>query len=111
MAISTESCGPSRKTFSILGTEFVPDADELPVCVWPIPLSFAAGGGLIQPTHLVFVEPSPPGGDVNGDGVVDVDDLLQVLLLWGVCPGCSADLDGNGVVDVDDLVLVFVNWT
>ena len=46
-------------------------------------------------------------GDVNGDGVVDVDDLNIVINImirkatmerWP-----AADLDGNGVVDVDDL--------
>ncbi|MBR6285255.1 MAG: hypothetical protein IKR25_13340 [Muribaculaceae bacterium] len=46
-------------------------------------------------------------GDVNGDGVVDVDDLNIVINImvrkttmerWP-----AADLDGNGIVDVDDL--------
>lgn len=51
-------------------------------------------------------------GDVTGDGVVDVDDLLDVLGAWGdFCPdpcepGCAADIDGNTTVDVNDLLAV-----
>jgi hypothetical protein len=48
--------------------------------------------------------------DVNGDGVVDVDDMVALILAWGPCPGCPADVNGDGVVDVDDLVEVILNW-
>jgi T5SS/PEP-CTERM-associated repeat protein len=62
---------------------------------------------------LVQVEGTPMiPGDINGDGVVDVDDLTAVILAWGVCPApCAADIDGNGVVDVDDLTQVILSWT
>ncbi len=50
-------------------------------------------------------------GDINGDGVVDVVDLLAVLAAWGPCPDCPEDLDGNGVVDVLDLLILLGNWT
>ena len=43
-------------------------------------------------------------GDLNGDGVVDVNDLLIMLSQWGQCAGCSGDLDGDGWVTVDDLL-------
>ncbi len=49
-------------------------------------------------------------GDVNGDGVVNVTDLLEVIGAWGACPGCPADLNGDGVVNVTDLLLVIGNW-
>ena len=40
-------------------------------------------------------------GDVNGDGVVNVVDLLELLGLWGPCPApCAADLNGDGDVGV-----------
>jgi hypothetical protein len=56
-----------------------------------------------------------PGiGDMNGDGVVNVQDLLLLFGAWGPCPdpptGCPADLNGDGDVDVQDLLLVFANW-
>ena len=49
-------------------------------------------------------------GDVNGDGLVDVSDLLAVMDAWGPCNGCSADLNGDGIVDVVDLLEVVGNW-
>ena len=42
-------------------------------------------------------EPSGPG---CGDGEVNVEDLTQVILNWGPCPGCDADVTGDGVVNV-----------
>ena len=52
-------------------------------------------------------------GDVNGDGSVDFDDLLDVLAAWGACggPPCPADLNGDGSVDFDDLLAVLANWS
>lgn len=50
-------------------------------------------------------------GDVNGDGMVDVTDLLDVVGSWGPCTDvCPADIDGNGIVDVSDLLTVVGNW-
>jgi hypothetical protein len=51
-------------------------------------------------------------GDVNGDGVVDVVDMLALLAAWGPCaPPCPADLDGDGVVSVTDFLLLLANWS
>jgi hypothetical protein len=59
-------------------------------------------------------------GDVTGNGVVDIDDLVAVITSWGTCPAppavCPADLPpsvggtGDGVVNIDDLVTVITNW-
>jgi hypothetical protein len=43
-------------------------------------------------------------GDLDGDGLVGVDDLLILLSQWGDCGGCAGDLDGDSVVGVDDLL-------
>ena len=49
--------------------------------------------------------------DINGDGVVDVLDLLLVISDWGACSGsCASDIDGNGAVDVLDLLEIIANW-
>lgn len=47
-------------------------------------------------------------GDVNGDGVVDVSDINQIIaLMLGNDPDpfifAAADIDGNGVIDVSDI--------
>ncbi len=61
-------------------------------------------------TFTVLPVGCPAQGDVDGDGIVDFDDLLAVLGAFGPCPdppGCPpADLDGDGVVDPDDLLTV-----
>ena len=49
-------------------------------------------------------------GDVDGDGVVGFNDLVQVLGVWGICSGCPEDLveDGGGL---NDLLVVLSNWS
>jgi len=49
-------------------------------------------------------------GDLNGDLIVGVSDLLQVIDVWGNCDGCSEDLDGDGFVDVSDLLQIISLW-
>ncbi|MCH2137977.1 MAG: hypothetical protein MK074_02875 [Phycisphaerales bacterium] len=49
-------------------------------------------------------------GDINGDGAVNVTDLLIVLKAWGHNPGHPADLDGDDMVGVDDLLLFLSYW-
>jgi hypothetical protein len=56
-------------------------------------------------------ECEPTLGDVNVDGVIDVDDLMAVINNWGACQDCAADVTGNGVIDVDDLLLVLIHWS
>ena len=50
-------------------------------------------------------------GDINGDGIVNSQDLGELLGSWGPCLGCPADLDGDGVVGSADLGLLLGNWT
>jgi hypothetical protein len=52
--------------------------------------------------------------DVTGDGAIDIDDLVQLILDWGPCPidpgCCVSDVDLNGAVDIDDVVKVVLNF-
>ncbi|MHC5002478.1 MAG: hypothetical protein ACYTJ0_05085 [Planctomycetota bacterium] len=49
--------------------------------------------------------------DTNGDGIVDVDDALNVIFDWGTDGSeHNGDVDGSGNVDVEDLVAVFVDF-
>jgi hypothetical protein len=54
-------------------------------------------------------------GDLDGDGVVGVNDLLSLLAGWGPCPdppaACPGDLDGDGVVEIEDLLALLANWS
>lgn len=54
-------------------------------------------------------------GDLNGDGRINVADLLLLLGAWGDCgdpcpPPCSGDLDGDCRVAVMDLLRLLMNW-
>jgi len=54
-------------------------------------------------------------GDVDGDGVVGVVDLLALLGAWGPCPepcppACVADFDDDCQVGVTDLLILLANW-
>jgi len=53
--------------------------------------------------------------DVSGNGSVNVDDLIAIILAWGPCPNpcsasCAADLNQDCAVNVDDLLAVISNW-
>jgi len=48
--------------------------------------------------------------DANGDGAVNVDDLIDVIVAWGDLVSGGPNVDGIGVVDSNDLTLVLSNW-
>ena len=49
-------------------------------------------------------------GDVNDDGVVNIEDLLLLLTAWGSNPDHPADFNGDDVVNIMDLLILLVNW-
>ncbi len=65
-------------------------------------------------TTAVVVATLPPfcEGDVNGDGVVDFNDLNIVLAEWDTTGpvGTGGDADFDGDTDFDDLNIVLANW-
>ncbi len=65
-------------------------------------------------THVLAGEGKGCEGDVDGNGQVDILDLLAVISDFGTCPDepeeCPADLDGDGFVFVTDLLIVLQNF-
>lgn len=62
----------------------------------------------------IITAPQGTPGDLNGDGAVDMLDLLGLLSAWGACdqPGnCAADLNQDALVDVLDLLILLANWS
>ncbi len=58
----------------------------------------------VQSTHIT--EPSLQQGDLNGDGVVNIQDLTLVALNFGETGDNLADVNDDQVVDIVDLTLV-----
>ncbi len=48
-------------------------------------------------------------GDIDGDDMVGVSDLLALIDVWGT-PATDADINGDGVVNILDLLVVLATW-
>jgi len=48
--------------------------------------------------------------DLDGNLIVDFNDLLLMLTSWGPCAGCTADLDGDDMVGFNDLLMLLASW-
>ncbi|MHC4428034.1 MAG: hypothetical protein ACYS0D_05445 [Planctomycetota bacterium] len=55
-------------------------------------------------------DPCDCPSDLNGDGMVGTADLLQLLSVWGFCPGCPEDLNGDQFVGTADLLILLSDW-
>ena len=73
---------------------------------------YSISEGSHQPIHFAPQVYAP--GDLNGDDIVNIADLLAVITTWGPCPRpplpCAGDADDSSTVDVNDLLLVITNW-
>lgn len=63
-----------------------------------------------QAARLLWPFPTECPQDVNGDQVVNIDDVFAVLGAWGACDDCPEDVDESGNVDIDDLFEVLGHW-
>ncbi len=82
------------------------EADFDPGCGIPVVVDMGAYEYQFDPVEQILF------ADIDGNGVVDVDDLVGVIGAWGPCGEgcCIADLDLNDAVDVDDLIAVILWW-
>lgn len=69
----------------------------------------------LEEAFLANLTPSATGcpADINGDGLIGLNDLLAVLGAMGPCPDCDqciADLDGDCDVDSSDLSALLALW-
>ena len=66
--------------------------------------------GVVEEFFLAVVVPPVCLADLNGDGSVNVPDLLALLAAWGTEPVGPPDLDGDGIVGRPDLSALLVEW-
>lgn len=59
-------------------------------------------------TSAFAARPCPP--DISCNGVVNMDDLIDVVNNWGHTGTNLADLNESGTVDIDDLITVVNAW-
>jgi hypothetical protein len=85
----------------------------------PDPVTFADcglfGGVWAGPNTICVPGVCPPCfADITGNGAVDADDLIAVILAWGACSNCPPDIApspfGNNQVNADDLIMVILSW-
>jgi len=62
-----------------------------------------------------LMEPYSPLGDINGDGIVDIYDLILVASAYGSTPADpnwnpDSDINGDFAVDIYDLILVAAQY-
>lgn len=85
------------------------DAGQTAYDLWEDPaIGNMSAPVLMDSNEIVLAEPA----DVNDDGIVGVDDLLEMFVAWGPCPPgpCPADLNCDGTVGVDDFLLLLARW-
>jgi hypothetical protein len=68
--------------------------------------AYSGSSGVVFQTPLAGTLFCP--GDLNGDGNVNVNDVLRIISNWG--GEGREDLDGNSVVNVTDLLSLLDSW-
>ncbi len=106
-------CGHNNNKVLICHVPPEDPADAHTICISPnaVPAHFAnhegdTCGECVAGAAAVYE------GDLGGDQLVGIDDLLQLIGSWGKCPaeGCPADLDSDGEVGATDLLIILLNF-
>jgi hypothetical protein len=106
LADSAHISGSKTATLSIHNVS-VADAGNYDVLV-----TNSCGSLTSAAAHLSVAVIGTPG-DVTGEGLVNIDDLVAVITAWGPCSIsiCPADVNADGVVNIDDLIVVISHWS
>ena len=86
------------------------DFDRLLEAIVDLALAVGAGDRVITVSQAGCAVPCL--ADINGDAIVDANDLGAILATWGVSsdPNIAGDLTGDGQVDGQDLGSLFASW-
>ena len=67
---------------------------------------FVVGSGVLV---LSCTDEAPCPEDLSGNGVVDFEDILEILANWGG-GGPDGDANGDGVVNFEDVLAILTAW-
>ena len=87
----------------------IPTLSDTTVCGNTPDQIYACCGWTDNGGNTISDECSPECPDINGDGYVDVSDLLTIIDQWG-SSNSPADVNEDGIVNVSDLLIVIDNW-
>ena len=104
-ATATDACSEVTVTVS---TEVVGGPCPDPYDILRVFTATDACGNTATVTQTIHVAAPSTGcpGDVNGDLVVGVADILEILGQFGCTADCPLDLDGDGSTTVSDVLVV-----
>jgi hypothetical protein len=60
--------------------------------------------------ECTYIKMSAKPEDINQDGIVDGNDLSEILAKWGTIDNLMADVNGDGIVDGQDLSQILAAW-
>jgi hypothetical protein len=75
--------------------------------------STAQGQGILSIIGNQCQHDIPCDGDINGDGIVGVIDLLEVISHWGSTDPLDlefCDLNGDGIIENADILYIIGHW-
>jgi hypothetical protein len=72
--------------------------------------AYDAAGNLSAQSAAKQATTSLVVGDVNGDGVVNIEDLAIMAATWQSTTNLRADLNHDGIVNVSDLSILAANY-
>ena len=77
---------------------------------FPIEAMSVANQNALMADVIAWVDSGGPPcpADCNGDGVVNVNDILDIINAWGTAGSC--DVNDDGIIDVIDLLAVISSW-
>ena len=76
----------------------------------PDDCDIAAGAPDVNANGVIDSCEALPPGDLDGDGLVNTQDLEILLSAWGSPAPGAADLTGDGVVNSIDLAVLLASW-
>ena len=97
--------GRNRRSIRVTAPT-TPGAYYYGACVDSVPNESDTANNCSPSVSVIVTDPLGASEDVNGDGIVDVEDLVSVARQFGKTGPNAADVNDDGVVNVDDLLLV-----